>query len=215
MTARGDARSLEPDGEYCAAFSSTCAIAEAVRRGSSRTGRVGIDCTSSSVPLQGVVDLVARGRDDLRRVRPAGSVGTAPASIRAISRMFSNSRVSRSTSVRIRSLCSRRSSARQPRRLDVAGGDANRRQRRAQVVPQRRQQGGLQVLAWRVSSAALRSSRNAPARWRSPPPPPARRACRLRSAGRSRPAGRWAWCQRAAEPAEPCGRPIVIVRWPA
>ena len=38
---------LELDGAYCAAFSSKCAIAVAVRRGSSRTGTSGSTWTSS------------------------------------------------------------------------------------------------------------------------------------------------------------------------
>ena len=74
------------------------------------------------------------------------SVATAPASMRAISRMFWNSRVSRSTSVRMRSLCSARP-RREPGRHDVAGGDADGGQRRAQIVPERRQQRGLQLFA--------------------------------------------------------------------
>ena len=67
--------------------------------------------------------------------------------MRAISRRFWNSRVRRSTSDRIRSLCSSRSSRVSSGRLDIARGDADRGQRRPQVVAERRQQRGLQLLA--------------------------------------------------------------------
>ena len=75
------------------------------------------------------------------------SVATAPASMRAISRMFWNSRVRRSTSARIRSLCSSRSSAVSAGVLDVGRRDANGGERRPQIVAQRRQQRRLQLLA--------------------------------------------------------------------
>ena len=107
---------------------------------------------------------------------------------------------------RIRSLCSRSSVGRQRRRLDIAGRDANGRERRAQIVAERRQQRRLQLLALARQLAALRSSRNCarsiaiattPASVSSVPPRPA---------GRPRRAGRSAWCRRAAAPAGRRGR---------
>ena len=137
---------VEPGGAYWAAFSSRCASAVAVNRGSSRTGTSGSTLTRPYVAA-GLVDLVARRGDDLRRMRPAVSVAIAPVSIRAISRMFWKSRVSRWTSARIRSALLQPVVGGQPRGLDVGRGDADRGERRAQIVAERRQQRRFQLLA--------------------------------------------------------------------
>ena len=132
-----------------------------------------------------------------------GSAAIAPASMRAISRMFWKSRVRRSTSARIRSLCSTPVVGGQPRGLDVARGDANGRERRAQVVAERRQQRRLQLLALacQLGRLALLEKLRAFDRDRDDAAERVERA-RPRSAGRRRRAGRWAWCRPAAGRAE-------------
>ena len=163
----------EPAGVYCAAFSSRCASAAAVRRGSSRTGSSGSRLTTTDVRLQ---RCARPGRAPPRRsptdAPSAGSVSTAPASMRAISRMFWNSRVSRSTSARMTSRCSDRSSGDERRRVQVARRHADGGQRRAQIVADRGEQRRLQLLALagQLAGLALRRA-TAPARSRWPPRP--------------------------------------------
>ena len=130
-----------------------------------------------------------------------------PASMRAISRMFWNSRVRRSTSARIRSLCSSRSSAVSARRLDVARRDTNGRERRAQIVSQRREQRRLQLLALarQLGRLALFEKLRALDGDRHDAAERVERA-RPRSAGRRRRAGRWVWCRPAAARAGSCDR---------
>ena len=210
---------VEPGGEYCAAFSSTWASAEAVRRGSSRTGTSGSTLTVDAVLAQGVLDLVARGRDDLGRVRRDAPRWPRRRRRDAPSRGCSGTAAcSRSTSARMRSLCSRAlvGSVRRAG-LQVGGGDADGRQRRPQVVAERGQQRRLQLLALPgqlAGLALLEELRPLDRRWRRRRR--ARRACRARRAGPPRPAGRSAWCRRAAAPGEPsrpslCHRPVAGV----
>ena len=99
------------------------------------------------MPPQRPADLIACGG---RRFPTDGSgaaaLATPPASIRAISRMFSNSRSRRSTSTWMTSVCSARSPG-DSAAAQVGSGDANRGERRPQVVAERRQQRRLQLLA--------------------------------------------------------------------
>ena len=55
-----------PSGEYCAAFSSTCASAVAVSLGSSRTAHHRPIVHLHVMPPQRLLDLLARGRKDFR-----------------------------------------------------------------------------------------------------------------------------------------------------
>ena len=150
VDARRARRSASPAGEYCAAFSSRCASAAAVSRGSRRTSRPASDRAPSTSRPRSACSTCARARP--RRsptdATQRGSVATAPASMRAISRMFWNSRVRRSTSVRISVAllaAARRSSSHDA--CEVVGGHADGRQRRAQIVAERREQRRLQLLA--------------------------------------------------------------------
>ena len=108
------------------------------------------------------------------------------------------------------SLCSARSSVRQPRAPEVARRDADRRQRRPQVVAERREQCASSAARSGASARRPCAPRGtAPVRWRWPRRPPARRACRARPAGRRRRAGRWASCRPAAGRAAPRCRPTT------
>ena len=164
---------VEPAGAYCAAFSSTCASADAVSRGSRRTGVSGSTSTLEPVVAERALDLVARRGDDLATDAPsAARSATAPASMRAISRMFSNRRPSRSASLEDQVALLAQLSGVERRRLQVAGGDADRRERRPQVVRRATPAAPSSVprRAARVRRPCAR--RAAPrARWRSPPPP--------------------------------------------
>ena len=125
-----------------------------------------------------------------------------PASSRAISRMFWNSRSSRSTSAWMSSVCSASLASGDSRRLQVGGGDANRGQRRPQIVAERGQQRRLQLLALAGRAprpCAPRETARARCRW--PRRRPAHRGCRPPPAARRRPAGRSAGCRPAAAPA--------------
>ena len=160
-TRRAAPRSATPAGEYCAAFSSSCESAAAVRRGSSRTSR---SESADDIDRRGRAATAPRGCAPPRRSPTAPPSACpaviAPASMRAISRMFWNRRVSRSTSVRIRSLCSRRSCS--------SGHDACRLLAATRIAvsgvrrswPSEASSADFSSSLWRARSAALRSSRN-------------------------------------------------------
>ena len=126
---------------------------------------------------------------------------TAPASMRAISRMFWNRRaraVSTSAENQVALLAALGS--REPRRLQVAGRDADRGQRRSQIVAERGEQRRLQLFALARDLGRLTLvEKLARVRSRSRRRRRERRAClaRSRPPGRA-PAGRPAWCRAAA-----------------
>ena len=90
---RGQSTSIvDPGGEYCAAFSSRCASAVAVSRGSSRTGTSG-SMSTSTLCSRSVCSTWSRAAATISDgCVHRDSVATAPASMRAISRRFWNSR---------------------------------------------------------------------------------------------------------------------------
>ena len=155
-------------------------------------------------------------RDRAARARPARaprrrsrvgcaqrrSVATAPASMRAISRMFSNRRLEPLGFAEDQRALLAQLLGVELRRLQVAGRDADRRQRRAQVVRERGQQRRLQIFAAPrdLGGLALVEQRRALDRDREHRRR-ARRACPARRRVRWRRAGRSAWCRRAAAPA--------------
>ena len=104
----------------------------------------------------------------------------------------------------------------QRRRLDVARGDADGRERRPQVVPERREQRGLQLLALarQLGRLALLEKLRALDRDRDDAAERVERAG-LDRAGRRRRAGRSASSRRAAARAGRVRPSTVIVRWPA
>ena len=206
----------EPGGAYCAAFSSRCASAVAVSRGSSRTGTSGSTVHVQRVRLQRVLHLVARRRDDLRRMRPSrlggDRAGIDPRHLEDVLEQprqpfdFGQNQVAL-----LQPLVGG-----QRRRLDVGRGDANRRERRAQIVAERRQQRRLQLLALprQLARLALLEKLRALDRDRHDA------AERVERAGFDRPAGGREQADRlGADPQrhEPDrrGRRPSIVRWPA
>ena len=96
---------------------------------------------------QEVLDLALRRLDNFQRVDPLPSRGHRPASMRAMSRMLSNSRVSRFTSDSTIPVCSLRCSGESQCACRLSAAIRIAVRRRLQIVRERGEERGLQRLA--------------------------------------------------------------------
>ena len=164
----------------------------AVRRGSTRTRRSDSATDRRDVPIQRATNLFARRFDDFGRMHPSEVRAESSRRRCAPSRGCSGTggRAARPRSSDQRALLAPLLVGR-PRRLQVARGHANRRQRRPEIVGERGEQRRLQLLALpRQLRRPCAPRETAPARWQWRRCPRARRASPLRPAGRPTPAGR-------------------------